>query len=135
MSMTKLEELKSLIARLQADRQAHVDAIAQIDQTFSTLGIQAQVQAKRRGRPRGASITTTKQRHPRQKFRTTGNESILTFVKAGGPKGVTGAQILRHWKTEGRGVGCYNLMGKLIKANMIKRNKLKGERGSIYVAG
>ena len=133
MSMTKLEELKSLIARLQADRQAHVDAIAQIDQTFSTLGIQAQ--AKRRGRPRGASTTATKQRHPRQKFRTTGNESILTFVKAGGPKGVTGAQILRHWKSEGRGVGCYNLMGKLIKANKIKRNKLKGERGSMYVAG
>jgi hypothetical protein len=135
MSMTKLEELKSLIARLQADRQAHVDAIAQIDQTFSTLGIQAQPQAKRRGRPSGASIAARKHRRPRRKFTTTGNESILSFVRAGGPKGVTGAQILQHWKAQGRGVGCYNLMGKLIKEKKIKRNKLKGERGSMYVIG
>ena len=132
MSITRLEELKSLIAKLQADRQAHLDAIAQIDAAFGGLGIEVQV--KKPGRLRGAPAGM-KKRRLRRKFKTTGNESILSFVKAAGAKGASGAQIVQHWKAEGRGVGCYNLLGRLIKDKKIKRRKLKGQKGSQYVAG
>ena len=131
MSNTRLEELKSLIAKLQADREAHVEAIARIDEAFGTLGIQ--LPAKKGPRPRGTPTKAVTRRR-RRKFKTTGNESILSFVKAAGPKGVTGGQIVQHWKAEGRGVGCYNLLGKLIKEKKIKKQKLKGEKGSLYVA-
>lgn len=133
MSNTRLEELKSLIAKLQADREAHVEAIARIDEAFGTLGIQPP--AKKGRRPRRPSTKASTRRRPRRKFKTTGNESILTFVRAAGPKGVSGAQLVQHWKAEGRGVGCYNLLGKLIKDKRIKRRKLKGQKGSLYVAG
>ena len=133
MSTTRLEELKSLIARLQADRQAHVDAIAQIDESFGALGIHPQI--RKRGRLRGAPLPATKTRRPRRKFRTTGTESVLAFVKAAGPKGVTGGQIVQHWKTEGRGDTCYHTLRELIKAKKIKRQKMKGQKGSAYTAG
>jgi hypothetical protein len=133
MSIGRLEELKSLIAKLQGDRQAHLDAIAQIDEAFATLGIKVQVE--KRGRQRGAPLAGVKKRRRRRKFKITGAESIIGFVKAAGGKGVTGGQIVQHWRAEGRGASCYNMLGKLIKAKKIKRHKLKGQKGSAYTAG
>jgi hypothetical protein len=133
MSVARLDELKSLITRLQADRQAHVIAIEQIDQAFAGLGLEPQ--GKKRGRPRGtAPKPATSKRKPRRKFKTTGAESILAFVKAAGVKGVVGGQIAKHWKAEGRGAGLYSLLGHLVKTKKIKRQKLKGEKGSRYLA-
>jgi hypothetical protein len=57
----------------------------------------------------------------------------LTFVKAAGAKGVVGGQIAKHWKAEGRGAGLYSLLGQLVKTKKIKRQKLKGEKGSRYL--
>jgi hypothetical protein len=54
MSIAKLDELRSLVAKLQADREAHVDAIAQIDDAFAALGLHA-TQPKKRGRPASVS--------------------------------------------------------------------------------
>jgi hypothetical protein len=130
MSSTRLEELKSLISKLQADRQGHLGAIAEIDEAFATLGIQPEVK-KKRGRKSGVAKKT----RTRGKFKTTATESILTFVKAAGSKGTTGAKIVQDWKAEGRKAGCYNALGKLIKEKKIKRQKLKGQKGSLYVAG
>ena len=131
MSITRLEELKSLIVKLQADRQAHLAAIAEIDEAFGTLGIQAPV--KKRGRQPGVLLAGVKKRR-RRKFKTTGAESIMAFVKAAGKSGVTGAQIDKHWKSEGRSAGCYNTLWKLVHEKKIRRHKLKGEKGSVYTA-
>ena len=132
MSIGRLEELKSLIAKLQADREAHVNAIAQIDDAFAALGLHA-VQPKRRGRPVGVSSKPMKKRRRRRKFKTTGAESILAFVKAAGAKGVVGGQIAKHWKAEGRGAGLYGLLGQLVKGKKLKRQKIKGQKGSRYL--
>jgi hypothetical protein len=133
MSIARLDELKSLIARLQAERQQHVNAIEQIDQAFAGLGLHA-AQPKKRGRGRGPAKRAVKQRRPRRKFKTTGAESILTLVKAAGAKGVAGGQIAKHWKAEGRGAGLYGLLGQLVKGKKIKRQKIKGQKGSMYTA-
>ena len=130
MSTTRLEELKLLISKLQEDRQGHQDAIARIDEVFATLGIQREVK-KKRGRKPGVTKTTK----TRGKFKTTAKESVLTFVKAAGSNGVTGAKIVEHWKGEGRKSGFYNALGVLTKAKKIKKQKLKGQKGSLYVAG
>jgi hypothetical protein len=133
MSIARLDELKSLIAKLQAERQGHVNAIEQIDQAFAGLGLHA-AEPKKRGRRRGVSHKTTGTRKPRGKFKTTGAESILAFVKAAGAKGVVGGQIAKHWKAEGRGAGLYSLLGQLVKGKKIKRQKIKGQKGSMYTA-
>ena len=130
MSTTRLEELKSLIAKLQTDRQGHLDAIAQIDEAFATLGIQPEVK-KRRGRKPGVATKT----RTRGNFKITAKELILAFVKAAGANGTTGEKIAQYWKAEGRKAGCYNALGKLINDKKIKRQKLKGQKGSLYMAG
>ena len=129
MSTTRLEELKSLISKLQTDRQGHLDAIAQIDEAFTALGIQPEVK-KRRGRKPGVAKKT----RTRGKFKITAKELILSFVEAAGANGTTGAKIAQYWKAEGRKAGCYNALGKLINERKIKRQKLKGQKGSLYIA-
>ncbi len=65
---------------------------------------------------------------------TTGNESILAFVKAAGKEGVSGDKIAKHWKSEGRGAGVYVNIGKLVKAGKLERTKIEGQRGSRYTS-
>ena len=132
MSNTRLEELKSLIEKLQGERQGHLDAIARIDEVFAGLGIHAQ--AVKRGRPAGGAVKMVRRRRRRRTFKVTGADSILAFVKAAGAKGVTGGQIVRKWKAEGRAAGCYNMLGTLVRAKKIKRQHVKGSRGSVYTA-
>jgi hypothetical protein len=129
MSNTKLEELKSLIVKLQADRQGHLDAIAHIDEAFEALGIKAPMM--KRSRAHGTPVKAAGRRR-RRKFKVTGGDSILAFVKAAGAKGVSGGQIVRNWKAEGRGAGCYNMLGTLVRGKKIKRQHAKGGRGSVY---
>jgi hypothetical protein len=45
------EQLGALIAQLQAERQEHVEALAEIDAAFANLGL-TPATPKRRGRPR-----------------------------------------------------------------------------------
>ena len=151
MSKTAINDLQVLIRKLQDQRQAHLDAIAVIEAAFGSLGIKP---PKRRGRPRGAKKTTAKKigkakfakkigkakaakkGRRRKKFKMSATVSVLGFVKKAGKKGVTGTQITKYWKTAGRGAGCYNTIGTLVKAKKLKRQAIKGKkRGSIYVAG
>ena len=130
MSTARLDELKSLISKLQDDRQGNLDAIARIDEVFATLGIQPEVK-KRRGRKPGVTTWT----RTGGKFKIAAKDLILAFVKAAGPNGTTGAKIAQHWKAEGRKADCYNPLGKLINERKIKKQKLKGQMGSLYLAG
>ena len=134
MAKKLINELQSLVVKLQAERQAHVDAVAAIDATFQALGISAET--KRRGRRPGPGkkAKIAKTRVKRRKFKTTANELILATIKKAGTKGAAGAQITKAWKAVGRPGNAYNALNLLLKAKKIKRQKIKGERGSVYRA-
>jgi hypothetical protein len=63
-----------------------------------------------------------------------GTQSILSFVKNAGKKGATTNEIVKHWQLERRGAGVYVVIGELVKAKKLKREPLKGQRGSRYTA-
>ncbi len=146
MSKTAINDLQVLIRKLQDQRQTHLGAIADIDEAFKSLGIQP---PKQRGRRRGAKKTTgaTKgaarktvgkkkvaKKGPR-KFKTTAGELVMAVIKKAGTTGATGAQIAKAWRTAGRPRDAYNALGELVKAKTIKRQQVKGQRGSLYVVG
>ncbi len=138
MSKTAIDLLASLVRQLHTDRQGHVDAIAEIDATFESLGFTATTPKKRKrpGRPRKSAKKFGKKkagkRAKRRNFKTTASELVLARVKKAGAKGATGAQITKAWKTAMRPGDAYNTLGELTKAKKIKRKKVKGERGSRY---
>lgn len=146
MSKAAINDLQALISKLQAERQTHLDAIADIDEAFESLGIKP---PKRRGRRPGAKKTAVKKtavwntggKKPakktgrRKKFGTSGSVMVLELVQKSGKNGVAGSEITERWKSVGRGAGCYNTISMLVKAKKIKRLPLKGKRGSLYVAG
>ena len=126
-------DLATLINQLQAERQQHVDAITQIDATFAQFGI-TPTPRKRRGRPPGrtaaAAPAPAKKRRKRGRFKISGDESVVSFVAK---KGVaTTAEINVHWAKEGRAGRADNALVKLIKDKKLKRENIKGERGSKY---
>lgn len=138
------EQLGSLIARLQSQRQEHVDAIAEIDASFARFGI-TPVQKKRRGRPPGrrgrrpgpkpiAKAAPKARRRKRRQFKVSGLKSVLAFVKAAGKTGRTTAEINKHWKGEKRSGNAYITIGQLVKAKQLKKEELKGQKGSRYTA-
>ncbi len=143
MPKTPINDLQALIRKLQTERKAHLDAIADIDEAFGSLGIKP---PKRRGRPRRAKkagrkkvgkrrvAKKTKKRRRRKKFKTTANELVLAVIKKAGAKGSTGAQISKAWRAARRPGDPYNTLGELSRAKKIKRRSLKGKRGSLYVA-
>ena len=47
---------------------------------------------------------------------------------------MAGAEIAKHWKSEGRGAGFYVALGKLVKAKKVKKEKIEGTKGSRYAA-
>ncbi|MCH8880037.1 MAG: hypothetical protein IID34_09155 [Planctomycetes bacterium] len=134
---TTARELQALITSLQQQRQAHLDALAEIDSAFAQFGIKLK-RRKSGGSPRKAKRRVAKKvakRHKRKARRTrkmSGPQSILNFMKRAGKNGVTGAEIVRHWNAEGRAGKAYTAIGKLIKAKKLKRRAVKGERGSQY---
>ncbi len=132
---TTARELQAIIARLQNERQVHLDALADIDAVFAQFGITSQ-KTKRRRRPRKAkkkvARRVAKRRKRQTKRKVSGPQSILNFVKRAGKRGVNGAEIVKRWNAEGRAGGAYTPISKLVKAKKLKRRAVKGERGSRY---
>ena len=134
---TTTRELERLVQQLKSERQAYVDAIAQIDATFEQFGIAA-TPRKRRGRPPGSGkgaakkTTTKKGRRKRGRFSQSGDDSVLAFVKGKGS--ATTKDINDHWSKEGRGGRADNTITRLFKAKKLKRQNIKGARGSRYTA-
>ena len=140
------KELATLINRLQSERQEHLDAIDEIDATFGQFGITVPAK-KRRGRPRktvrtarpakprqAAKVAKKGKRKARRQFPMSGLDSVLAFVKKAGKKGVTTAEIVKHWKSDGRSGNGYKALGELVKAKKLKKEKIKGAKGSRYTA-
>ena len=154
MAKETIAKLKSLVERLQKERQAHVNAVAEIDAGLEAMGIETQSAGgrpvkragkRKPGRPKSkkASKSTrakkTKKskkskRRKRGQFAKSGLDSVVSFVKQQGKNGATGAQITKHWKTEGRAGNPYNTLGLLVRHRKLKRQNIKGERGSRYTA-
>jgi len=134
---TTARELQAIIAKLQNERQVHLDALADIDAVFAQFGITSQ-KKKRRGRPRTAKKKVARRVAKRRKLGTkrkvSGPQSILNFVKRAGKRGVNGAEIVKRWNAEGRAGGAYNTIGKLVTAKKLKKRTLTGQRGSRYTA-
>ncbi|HNO79724.1 MAG TPA: hypothetical protein PKN33_16885 [Phycisphaerae bacterium] len=126
MAQTLLKQLQSLVAQLQSERQAHVEAIAEIDDSIASLGISLDKSAPRKRRGRGATRTK------RRKYKTTANEFVLATIKKAGTKGATGARISKAWKAAGRPGNPYNTLGTLTQAKKIKRQKKSGKSGSVF---
>ena len=134
-----LERLADVIT---SAREEVVRRIAQIQELLLPVA------TRRPGRPPNKQVAAApkapapkapakrKRRKPRKpgKFKLTANESILAFLKGKGAKGATGAEIVKHWESQGRGSGAYVNIGELVKANKLKKEALKGERGSRYFA-
>jgi hypothetical protein len=133
MSKTRIDELQSLVTKLQADRNGHMDAIAQIDAAFEAFGITASKATKRgRGKKKAVAKKKTAKTTKRKKFRMTASELILTTIQKSGAKGATGAQIGKAWKAAGRPGSVYKTLGSLVKNKKFKRVKIKGAKGSLY---
>ena len=141
-------QLTSMINKLKAERQKHADALRSLDEIFEKIGITthlAEEEEKPRSRrppgkrrpgrsPKKANAPTTaiKKGGGRGKFKTSGNDSIMAFVKKAGKKGVTTGEIVKHWKSEGRSGDGYNTLGQLVKEKKLKRQKIEDGMGSRY---
>ncbi len=132
--------LESAIADLQRRRKVHLDELARIDGIFQKFGIRPDDGSRpvRRGPGRPPKSATAgaaprgRRRRGRRSFPTSGVESILSFVKKAGAKGATTAEINRHWAAETRSGRADVTLGKLVSEKKLKREKIKGERGSRF---
>ena len=131
-------DLVKTIKALQAERQRHVDAIAQIDATFKQYGISAQPR-RRRGRPKGSGGKKTAKKGRKKKvakkktrgsYKQTADQLILSMLK--GSKTLTTADINTRWKQARRGGKPDNTLTKLVKDKKLKREKIEGAKGSKY---
>ena len=146
-----LTQLAHIINQLQVDRQKHIDAIAEIDQVFAQHGIKGTARKRRRGpgRPKG-SVTkkkakwkvakkhgkkkgvkkVAKKRGKRRKFSKTAEQFILDLLKRG--KVMTTGEINAKWRQASRGKTADNTLSNLVSDKKLKRQNIKGQRGSKY---
>jgi hypothetical protein len=125
------------IRRLERDRQAHADAIAEIDRVLER--IDATLKERRNGSSahvlssiEALGYDTGEARMRRRRFAKTALDSILEFIRENGDPST--AEISAHWRSEGR-KGTVNVtLLKLLKQGLIQRKEDPSVRGSRYVA-
>jgi hypothetical protein len=137
------KQLEDTIARLQERRRSLAAELARIDDLFAKHGLQPQ-ETKRRGRPpsrrsAAAPAAASKagrkgRRRKRGTFPQSAQESIVGFLKSKGKEGATTGEINEYWEAEGRAGSAYVTLGQLHKKRKVKREDLKGVRGSRYWA-
>jgi len=131
-------QLEETIARLQERRQTLTAGLARIDAICERYGIQLQGR-KRPGRPPKGYAAAAAPKHARGgrgrkrgQFAKSALVSIVDFLKSTGHKGATTSEINEYWQSEGRAGNAYVTLGQLTKKKTIKRQNLKGQRGSRY---
>ena len=131
---TAASQLVKLVKQLLAERQEHVDAIAAIDRSCEQLGISlspAKPRATRSTRkpgPKAAAKVTRRGR--RGSYEKTAEQFIMDLVAGG--KTLTTAQIVSKWRQARRGGKADNTLSKLVAQKKLKRQNIKGARGSEY---
>jgi hypothetical protein len=139
--------LSSRVDELLEQRQSHLDAAEKLSETIAQierlLGVSATNGGPRRGRPPGrpsapvagpvsAPASGRGGKRTRQRFETSGEESIINFIRSN--RNPTTQDVKKHWASEGRGGTADNALSKLVKDRKIKRIPLVGVRGSRYTA-
>jgi hypothetical protein len=59
---------------------------------------------------------------------------VMRLVQQAGANGISGAELDKQWKKQGRAGGVYNILGALGKDGKVKKKSVKGQRGSTYTA-
>ena len=144
--------LVELIQLLESQRSQHAEIAAQVadtlEQVSSLLGALIGGQSRSMTMPAApksvsapkvarasaaapkATAPTGNKRGRRNKFATTGEESVLGFIRKHGNPAT--AEVQAHWSSEGRGASADNSLSKLYKDKKIKREANKMGRGSRY---
>jgi len=154
-AVTSSSNLIELIQKLESQQRQHAESAEAINMTLEHIGgllgslIGGQRAAAPVAAPRAAfaaksaympaAAAAPKARKPvgrprgsRSRFSTTGDESVLAFIRKHGKP--TTAEVQEHWSTEGRGASADNSLSKLFKEKKIKREANKQGRGSRYTA-
>ena len=128
-------DLAKLMGELLAERKEHVDAVASIDRTLGQLGISPRAKVRGAGRrkagaPKKKAAKKGRARGKRGTYKKTAEEFVLSLL--GGGKKLTTAQIGAKWRQAKRGGKPDNALTKLVKEKKVKRQNIKGARGSDY---
>jgi hypothetical protein len=162
MANAKIRELESVVAKLESERQAHLEAISEIEAAFQKMGITPTATArrkpgpkpgKRRGRkpgpkpgrkpgpkPMAAAAATKAKVASRGKgptgnrYAVSGTDLVLNMVRKAGAKGISGGEVNKVWQRQGRAGSAYNILGALLKENQVKKQPNREGRGSLYIA-
>jgi septal ring factor EnvC (AmiA/AmiB activator) len=106
---------------------------AQIAELESALGKPAAVAAAPKAARRGRRPKAAKAAKPlvrkRKSYPLTADQFVGKLVAG---KGATTAEINKAWKQAGRTGRADNTLNKMFKAGKLKREKLKGQKGSKY---
>jgi len=130
-----VETIAAALNDLRAQRQAHLDALAEIDDLFTKFGINTTA-APHRGREPSRPVagarpvaTPKRRKGKRGHFDQTADEFVLGLLKG---KSMTTAEVNGAWKEAGRGARADTTLSNLTKAKKLKKSKIKGAMGSAY---
>ncbi|HEY7119215.1 MAG TPA: hypothetical protein VH475_21680 [Tepidisphaeraceae bacterium] len=130
MLLTNANDLAEKIKHLQADRQRHVDAMAEIDRVLHRI---EQVLGAVSNAHTADLVDNATPARRRGRFNQTGIQSVLDFIAREGRPST--ADINRHWRSEGRKGTANVTLLKLLKDGAIHRQVDPDVRGSRYIAG
>ena len=122
--------LTKLVKELQDQRQEHLAAIAEIDATFDSLGIDPDKAGRRRGRKKSARKTKNGRKKGRGRSKRTGEQFITGLLTKN--KMMTTSQINNRWVAAGRGGKADNTLSKMTRDKKVSRKNIKGAMGSEY---
>jgi hypothetical protein len=132
---TAVETITAALNDLRAQRAAHVSALAEIDALFAQFGITETAPPRKPGRP-AASATSAitaaapkKRKGKRGHFAQTADEFVLGLLKG---KSMMTSEVNAAWIEAGRGARADTTLSNLAKAKKLKKNKIKGHKGSTY---
>lgn len=129
------DKLAATIKNLQKQRQELQREIDRIDAIFAQCGIGSAAAAAPQVRTVAAAPSSGGgRRRTRGKFAKSATQSLLDVIKAAGKKGATSNELSKHWKNEGRAGEPYVALSQLAKSKKIRKQDIKGQRGSLYFA-
>jgi hypothetical protein len=118
-------DLAAKIRQLQTERARHMQAIIEIDKVLG------QVQSALTEVESSDFLSADHSGRRRyQKLETTGEESVLEFIRDRGNP--TTAQVNEHWQGQGRPGVANPILARLLKRKLLRRENDPNVRGSRY---
>ncbi len=128
MLQNSLKKLLGERSKLQAVIDKTQAKIDEIDAIFSGSGLSLGTVGKAKPGPKPGGKAG---KRSRGKFDTTGEESVLAFIKKHGRPNAK--EVNEHWAKEGRGGSANNALTKLVQSGTVKRVEAEDARGGRYV--